>query len=182
MTSSTVDAALWQPAAQTAAAAIAARSSTGTRRRAGLLLWCMLMVAEASMNTTRSLHRAALACAAVVFVACGSVTNLPGEDAGVTSGASSSSGGPYDTCTAPTDCAWGEIGHEILSSSDCQCLFGCPHIPLSKTTFDRREMQYKSLCTPGKDGKGNQCPIDDCALPPQIDCKDGKCVAGQPTP
>jgi hypothetical protein len=182
MTSSTVEAALWQPAAQTAAAATAARSSTGTRRNADLALSCMLMVAEASMNTTRSLHRAALACAALVLVACGGVTTLPGEDAGVTSGGSSGSGGPYDTCSAPTDCAWGEINHEILSSSDCLCLFGCPSLPLSKTTFDRRNAQYKSLCTPGKDGKGNQCPVDDCAGPPEIACKNGKCVAAQPAP
>jgi len=60
------------------------------------------------------------------------------------------------------------------------CLFGCPYIPLSKTTVDRRAAQYKALCTPGKDGKGNPCPVDDCAPLKDITCTNNKCVAGSP--
>lgn len=125
------------------------------------------------MNITPWSHAAAIACAALSFIACGGKVILANDDAGV------SSGGPYDTCSAPTDCAWGEIDHEILSSSDCVCLFGCPFIPLSKATVDRRKTQYAASCTPGEDGQGNPCGIDDCASPPQIDCQAGKCVAAQ---
>ena len=60
------------------------------------------------------------------------------------------------------------------------CLFGCPYLPLSKTTVDRRNAQYKALCTPGKDGSGKTCPVDDCAPPKAITCVDHKCVAGSP--
>jgi len=60
------------------------------------------------------------------------------------------------------------------------CLFGCPYIPLSKTTVDRRKAQYKSLCTPNKDGAGNPCPVDDCVPLKDITCVDHKCQAGSP--
>ena len=121
------------------------------------------------MKTTHPPRRAALAGAALAFFACGGSVTVPGV-----------SPGPYDTCAAPTDCAWGEIDHEISSSSDCVCLFGCPHLPLSKATVDRRTAQYNAVCTPGTDGKGNPCPVDDCAAPPKLDCQAGKCAAASP--
>ena len=131
------------------------------------------------MRANPFLHRPALALAALVFLACGARVTVDGGDGGVSSGGSAGSGGAgaYDACVTATDCAWGEIGHEILSSSDCVCLFGCPSIPLSKTTVERRMMQYDALCTPGKDGMGNPCPVDDCAGPGPIACNNGHCGA-----
>lgn len=119
------------------------------------------------MNRTRLGRRAMLASAALVFIACGGGVIVPMPEAGVAPNA----------CAEATDCAWGEIDHEITTSSECVCLLGCPSQALSKVTVDRRSQQYKLLCTPGKDGKGNTCPIDDCAAPPKLDCQAGKCVA-----
>jgi hypothetical protein len=149
------------------------------------------MGAEASMNFTHSPHRAPIAGIALLLVACGGIVTVPGGSSGSSTGSSSSGGsssssgafsdagvpGPYDTCSVAGDCGWGEIDHEILSPSDCICLFGCPYIPLSKVTVDRRTAQYNMFCTPGKDGQGNPCPVDDCAGPGPIACKAGHCAA-----
>jgi hypothetical protein len=152
--------------------------------RAARALGCGIMVPEAFfMSTTRFPRRGAIAIAAVVYIACGGNVVVDGNKTG--SGTSTGTGtggqpgvpGPYDTCTVSTDCAWGEIDHEILTHSDCVCLFGCPYIPLSQTTVSRRNAQYAQLCTPDKDGQGNPCPIDDCAGPGPIACKAGHCVA-----
>lgn len=154
------------------------------------------------------LARATIVASFVLCLAAacgGATTSVPAGDGGVagnggSSGSSGGSGGgggggsttdasaplppppaePYDACDAPTDCAWGEIPHEILSSSDCVCLFGCPYIPLSKATVDRRSAQYKALCKPNVDGQGHPCGIDDCASPPSITCVNHTCVAGSP--
>lgn len=80
-------------------------------------------------------------------------------------------------CQTSTDCAWGEIDHEIVRSTDCVCLLGCPMLVLNRVTVDRRQAQYRSLCTPGRDGMGNPCPIDDCSQPPPLVCRDGACQA-----
>ncbi len=128
------------------------------------------------MRTCSFLQRPALALAALVVAACGARVTVDGGDGGVSSGGSDG-GVAYDACTTATDCAWGEIDHEILSSSDCVCLLGCPSFPLSQATVNRRQMQYDALCTPGKDGMGNPCPVDDCAGPGPIACTGGHCVA-----
>jgi len=91
----------------------------------------------------------------------------------------STDAGPDDTCSVTADCAWGEIDHEILSAADCPCLLGCPHLVESKTVVNRRQAQYGSLCTPDKDGQGNPCPIDDCAMPPALECNAGRCAVAQ---
>ena len=50
-------------------------------------------------------------------------------------------------------------------------------LPQTKVTASRRGDQYKALCNPGKDGKGQPCGIDDCAGPGAIACIDGACKA-----
>ena len=123
------------------------------------------------------------AVALAVSAGCGNVVVDPGGTSSTTSGGTSSGtttvtgSGPYDTCTAASDCAWGEIDHEILSPSDCPCILGCPYLPLSKTTVERRNAQYMALCKPNVDGHGNPCPVDDCVTPPALACSGGKCVA-----
>ncbi|MFO0742517.1 MAG: hypothetical protein U0270_41975 [Labilithrix sp.] len=78
-------------------------------------------------------------------------------------------------CKVKSDCAWGEIDREILTAADCKCLMGCPHIPFNKATIERRRGQYDRLCDPRKNGKGDPCPVDDCAPPDEIDCVAGTC-------
>jgi hypothetical protein len=87
-------------------------------------------------------------------------------------------GAPYNSCKVDSDCAWGEIKHEILKKLDCVCLYGCPYLPLAKSAVSRRAQQHSDLCDPRSDGNGDPCGIDDCALPPPIVCEDGTCVAG----
>jgi hypothetical protein len=137
----------------------------------------------------------------VIAAACGDTTSssLPPGDSGVATDASvpSNEAGakdgavvgndassaldsalpPESQCNTSEDCAWGEINHEILTAKDCVCLLGCPYLPLSKTTVDRRAAQYKALCTPNQDGNGNPCPVDDCAGPPAIACNNHVCGA-----
>lgn len=84
---------------------------------------------------------------------------------------------PVDECTVAADCEWGEIDHEISSSCDCICLFGCPSLPLSKSTVERRNTQFHAVCTAGTDGSGRPCPVDDCVAPPPIACVNGRCQA-----
>jgi hypothetical protein len=139
-------------------------------------------------HALRLLLLSSAATAAFVF-ACkggtGSVTDDGGSEGGSSSGTGGSSGssgssgnpGPYDTCSVASDCAWGEIDREIVTAADCPCLFGCPHLALGAETVKRRQDQYKALCTPGKNGKGQTCPIDDCAQPPPLACNGGKCGA-----
>lgn len=82
----------------------------------------------------------------------------------------------YTSCQTAADCQWGEIRREILARSDCMCLFGCPSTPLNRATVARRNAQYMSLCTPGRDGNGQPCPEDDCSIPPPLECRMGACV------
>lgn len=128
------------------------------------------------MNRKMLTRFAAVVLTAIALFACGTSVNT-GNGGNGSTGGGSGTGAPYDACATDADCAWGEIDHEIITSSDCICLFGCPYIPLSKATVERRQMQYQTLCTPGQDGQGNPCPIDDCAGPPQIQCQAGHCAA-----
>lgn len=80
-----------------------------------------------------------------------------------------------DACMMDSDCGFGEIEHEILSSSDCPCLLGCPFIPQNQETLARRRAQYMALCEPRRDGQGQPCPIDDCVQLPDGMCVDGTC-------
>jgi hypothetical protein len=84
---------------------------------------------------------------------------------------------PVGTCSVASDCAWGEIDHEIRTRADCPCTFGCPDLALDRATVARRQAQYAALCTPGVDGQGHGCPVDDCALPGSISCHGGVCAA-----
>jgi hypothetical protein len=79
-------------------------------------------------------------------------------------------------CAADTDCAFGEIDHEIVSKSDCPCLFGCETRAQNVKTRTRRTSQYKMLCEPGKDGSGERCPADDCVSGMKEMCDQGHCV------
>lgn len=83
---------------------------------------------------------------------------------------------PYDTCSVDSDCGWGEIKREILSTKDCMCLYGCPYLPLAKSTVERRMQQHDKLCDPQRDGNGQPCGIDDCSMPPAVVCTAGKCT------
>jgi hypothetical protein len=85
----------------------------------------------------------------------------------------------YNACSSDADCEWGEIDHEILTRADCTCLFGCGFLALNKSTVVRRGMQHKRLCLPHKDGSGNLCPVDDCAAPPRVACRNGVCAVGR---
>ena len=91
--------------------------------------------------------------------------------------AAGSSGSDATQCETAADCAYGEIDHEILKKSDCICRFGCPYLPLSKTTIERRNASYTKLCDPAKDGQGKPCPIDDCVPLEAILCEDNTCRA-----
>jgi Kazal-type serine protease inhibitor domain len=101
--------------------------------------------------------------------------------AGATSnGGAAGAAGSDRSCKLSTDCAWGEIDHEILASIDCICLFGCPSLIQNKTTVGRRQGQYASLCDPRTDGQGRPCPIDDCMMPPPLVCTQGQCAVPGP--
>ena len=121
----------------------------------------------------------------LVTPSCGGSTSTPSTGTGGgNSGGSSGQGGAAgttvtstDTCAVDTDCIWGEIPKEILSATDCICLYGCVYLPQTKVTASRRSDQYKALCTPGKNGNGQSCGIDDCAGPGAIACIDGACKA-----
>ena len=109
----------------------------------------------------------------------GGAVGVAGSGCGAASAASAPAE-PTDACTVAEDCAWGEINHEIRTTCDCICLFGCPGTPLSKSTLERRNAQYDARCTRGKDGAGQACPVDDCAAPPPIACVNGRCQAAPP--
>jgi hypothetical protein len=84
---------------------------------------------------------------------------------------------PYNACAVADDCSWGEIPHEISRREDCVCRYGCPYLPLSKATVDRRFEQHKRYCDPHKDGDGTPCGIDDCVSLGALACSAGTCVA-----
>ena len=110
---------------------------------------------------------------------CGATTEAGGSDASPGAGeASLLDVGSTTSCTQASDCAWGEIGHEILAAADCICLYGCPYLAMNQTTAQRRRAEYDALCNPRISGNGQPCGIDDCAMPPAIECVDGVCKAG----
>jgi hypothetical protein len=82
----------------------------------------------------------------------------------------------YTSCSTEADCAWTEFGAEILTRANCPCVFGCANNVVNVTTAQRRQAAYNMLCTPGVDGNGNMCPVDDCAMPPAAQCQAGVCV------
>jgi hypothetical protein len=69
-------------------------------------------------------------------------------------------------CNATSDCTRTEIDHEITSSADCVCLYGCPFLAVNVETANRRMAQWMLLC------KSNQlnCGVDDCAVPSPVTC------------
>jgi hypothetical protein len=87
--------------------------------------------------------------------------------------------GSTTSCSVQSDCAWGEINHEILTAADCPCLYGCPYVLLNQTTVARRSLQYSALCSPGHDGQGRPCGIDDCIMPPTLLCIQGECLQAE---
>lgn len=95
---------------------------------------------------------------------------------GAAAGGSAGTAGSDNACQQASDCAWGEISHEILTKADCMCLFGCPYLPQNRDTVERRRAQYNALCTPGRDGQGMPCPIDDCIDMPDLSCLNGICA------
>jgi hypothetical protein len=112
----------------------------------------------------------------------GRATGGKGSGGAPGKGGSSGAGGgrPPDACLISSDCDWGEIDREILSADACPCLYGCPGIALSRETIQRRQAQYDALCTPGRDGKGQPCGIDDCIVPPPLACIAQRCMAPRP--
>lgn len=100
-----------------------------------------------------------------------------GGGEGGSGGGDDEDAGSVDRCETAADCAYGEIDHEIVKKSDCVCLYGCPYLPLNKTTVDRRKASYKALCDPRTDAKGQPCGIDDCVPLKAIACDDHVCRA-----
>ena len=139
------------------------------------------------MIGTTSFGRTLALLGALGIVACGGNVEKQGNGGGggatgtsTTTSTTTTVPGPYDACTTATDCGWTEIDHEIVTAADCPCLYGCPYIPLAKESVDRRAAQYQALCTPGVDGHGTACGIDDCALPGMLACQTGHCTAAAP--
>jgi hypothetical protein len=121
------------------------------------------------------LAAAALACS----LGCGTATDLGAGDAGAATGGATGTGGATQACTRAADCTWTEIDVEIRSTRDCMCLFGCPSIVVNQATATRRQQQFEAFCSYGEDGQGNPCPIDECVIPPALECRAGQCaVAG----
>jgi hypothetical protein len=131
------------------------------------------------------MRRSGTWCAAIalLMLACTSEKGIREPDAKVKSDGGASDAGmvqvgpPYNTCTVDSDCAWGEIEHEIRSKKDCVCLYGCPYIPLSKQTVERRAAQHAQFCSARVDGNGDPCGIDDCSEPGALVCNQGVCEA-----
>jgi hypothetical protein len=94
-------------------------------------------------------------------------------------GGSAIDAGSLTSCNVQSDCMWGEIDHEILVSTDCPCLYGCPYLRLNRTTVERRRLQYQTLCNPYYDGQGRSCGIDDCIVPPVLLCIQGECLEAE---
>jgi hypothetical protein len=115
----------------------------------------------------------------------GIVTSSGGRaGSGGSGGIPGSGGSPVDAgdpsaCSVQSDCAWGDIDREILSATDCPCRYGCPFVPLSRSTLDRRNAQYSALCSPMYDGQGHPCGIDDCISPPVLLCVQGECLPAE---
>jgi hypothetical protein len=105
------------------------------------------------------------------------VTGGAAGTGGVTvTGGAGGAAGSDSSCKLSSDCAWGEIGHEIAKRTDCMCLFGCPGLIQNATTVARRRAQYTAICDPAVDGQGRPCPIDDCMMPPPLACVAGQCA------
>jgi len=81
-------------------------------------------------------------------------------------------------CLSAADCTRTEIDHEISSSADCICLYGCPWWIVNVETAKRRTAQYTAFCTPNP----LNCGVDDCALPPPVACVSEMCVAAASAP
>jgi len=107
------------------------------------------------------------------------VPTSDGHLGGFDTGGPTIDAGSTTSCNVPSDCAWGEISREILTAADCPCLYGCAYLPLNRTTVDRRNRQYSALCTPGYDGQGRSCGIDDCVFPPPLLCIQGECLRAE---
>ena len=92
--------------------------------------------------------------------------------------AAANDGGDPSTlaCTAATECTRTEIDHEILTAADCPCLYGCPFTIVNAQTASRRMAEYQARCTPGVDGQGRSCGVDDCIAPAQLACINQVCV------
>jgi hypothetical protein len=108
---------------------------------------------------------------------CGGTTLPPSDQDGsaIPDGSAEASAPPSDTCAVSADCTWGEIPKEIVSASDCACLYGCGYLPQTKTTATRRLQQHTALCDPQRDGKGSPCGVDDCAIGGPLACLGGVC-------
>jgi hypothetical protein len=109
----------------------------------------------------------------------GTAAGSGGRSTGGSSGAGASGSVAADstTCETASDCAYGEIDHEIVRKTDCICLFGCPSLAQNERVIARRSASYAALCDPTRDGSGNPCPIDDCVVLPAPLCVDGVCKA-----
>jgi hypothetical protein len=107
----------------------------------------------------------------------GAMSGTAGKSSGAAGGGGSISMSNTTECETTADCGYGEIDHEIEKESDCICLFGCPYLPLNKTTIARRKKSYEALCDPNVDGKGDRCPIDDCVQLPTPVCDNRVCRA-----
>jgi len=93
----------------------------------------------------------------------------------LTPGGGSDGGDPSTlACLSTADCTRTEIDHEINSSADCVCLYGCPWTIVNVETANRRMSQYTAHCVPDP----LHCGVDDCALPPPIACISQMCVTG----
>lgn len=126
-------------------------------------------------NALRALLLLSLATLALAGLGCGGSLARP-------DGAASDGGDPSTlACTAATDCTRTEIDHEIRTSTDCPCLFGCPFIIVNVQTANRRMAQYNALCTPHVDGHGMTCGIDDCIQPAPLACSNQMCRAASIT-
>src|SRR5262249_8455361 len=129
-----------QPAMQTSTPA---RIDVAMRGGGAAAPGCVMMAVEAWMNTTRWLKWTVIAGAALLL-SCGTAATVSGKGGGVSpSGSTPHHTKPADFCMLADDCDWGEIDREILPPADCPCLFGCPYLPLSKTTVERRKAQYQ---------------------------------------
>ena len=124
-------------------------------------------------SSSRSFLILALASLSIAVAGSGCQGSLVHTDAAVTSDAADPS---TLVCAAASDCTRTEIDHEILTVADCPCLYGCAFQIVNVTTANRRMAAYQARCTPGKDGHGNACGVDDCIDPPTPACINQVCA------
>jgi len=143
----------------------ARRDST---RGATAALVRVLLARPGMRHTIQSLLAVVFVAFLVVGAGCskGALTPFLGNDGGEPSTLA---------CTSAADCTHTEIDHEITSSADCICLYGCPWTIVNVATANRRMAQYQALCVPNR----LNCGVDDCALPPPVACISQMCVTGQ---